>query len=161
MEKEKYEEYYRRLYRFVLLQVKNPAEAEDIVQEVFYQYIKAGISFGTEQEETAWLWKVAANLCRKLWRSAWYRKTRPVEEWKGFTIETAESAVLSAERQKAVLKEVQNLPIKYRQVVLLYYFEEMNIREMAKVLQRQESTIQTQLQRARELLGRKLEGEWR
>ncbi len=51
------------------------SDAEDVYQEVFLQYVKKNPVFASEEHRKAWLLKVTVNYCKKLWRSAWRRKT--------------------------------------------------------------------------------------
>lgn len=67
--------YSDMLYKIAYLQLKNSEDAKDIVQEVFYQYIKSEKEFESGEHEKAWLIKVTLNQCKKLWRSAWFRHT--------------------------------------------------------------------------------------
>jgi len=55
---------------------------------------------------------------------------------------------------------VMELPEKYRVLVHLFYYEDYSVKEISKILDRKESTIKTQLYRARQLLKRKLKGEY-
>ena len=68
------------LFKLSLLRLQNPQDAEDVVQEVFYQYIRFYGTFQSEEHEKAWLLKTTMNACRKVWRSAWKRH-RSSEEW--------------------------------------------------------------------------------
>lgn len=69
---EKINNYSNLLYRIAFLQLKNNQDAEDVVQETFYQLVKCRKEFETPEHEKAWLIKVTLNGCRKVWRSAWY-----------------------------------------------------------------------------------------
>ena len=63
------------------------------------------------------------------------------------------------QRGKADLDAVRSLPVKYRSVIHLYYYEELSVREISQILLRREATVQTQLMRARKMLKLRLE-EW-
>ena len=82
------------------------------------------------------------NCSRKLWSSAWRRRVLLVEEDLAF--ESKETADL--------YHELQKLPAKYRQVIHLYYYEDLKAEQIGKILNRKPATIRTQLTRARAML---------
>ena len=75
------ETYFPTLYRIAFLRMKNEADAEDVVQEVFFRYMRSGMVFVSKEHEKAWFIKVTLNCCRKLWKSSWmkYRAALPEE----------------------------------------------------------------------------------
>ncbi len=146
------------VYRLALSQVKNPTDAQDIVQEVFYQYIKRRGAFDSAEHEKAWLLRVTLNACKKLWRSAWYRRVYPFGEQEEAVQEgSLEADVLAQERRAAVVQAVFLLPAKYREVIHLFYFEELSVKEICRILDRKESTVTSQLTRGRDMLRKNLE----
>ena len=68
-----YRTYGPSLYRFCLIQMKNPADAEDILQEVFCKRLYRAPVFASPDHERRWLFRVALNQCRDAWkRSRWH-----------------------------------------------------------------------------------------
>ena len=68
-----YRTYGPSLYRFCLIQMKNPADAEDILQEVFCKRLYRAPAFASPDHERRWLFQVALNQCRDAWkRSRWH-----------------------------------------------------------------------------------------
>ena len=63
-----YETYGPSLYRFCLLQMKNPADAEDVLQDVLIKRLYQAPRFKSPEHERNWLFQVALNLCRDEWR---------------------------------------------------------------------------------------------
>ena len=70
----KIDEYSGMLYKLAFFQLKNYQDAEDVVQETFYQYIRTAPEFENGEHEKAWFIKVTLNGCRKVFRCAWYRR---------------------------------------------------------------------------------------
>jgi RNA polymerase sigma-70 factor (ECF subfamily) len=70
---------------------------------------------------------------------------------------TPELTIVQKSEHEALADEVLKLPLKYREVILLYYFKELSVFEISEILYKKETTIRTLLQRGRELLRRKLE----
>lgn len=133
------------VYRLAVSYTKNAQEAEDICQNVFLKLMEQEDL--TPGKEKAWLMQVTVNECRSLLRSAWWRKSVPLDE----TIPAP--AYRGDETVQAVLK----LPPKYRVVIYLYYYEGYTAAEIGKLLKKPVSTVTTRLSRGRELLRKKLD----
>ena len=140
------------VYRIAFIYCKNAFDAEDVMQEVFFRYLKNKTGFTGEEHLKAWLIRVAVNVSKSLLRSAWFRKTTALPEH--------ESPYVEEQSKPDAYDAVLSLPEKYRSVVLLYYYEEYTVGEIAKILRRTETAIQTQLQRARAMLKEKLKEDW-
>jgi RNA polymerase sigma-70 factor (ECF subfamily) len=142
--------YSNMVYRLALSRTKNIADAEDILQEVFFRLINKKPEFESEEHRKAWLIRVTVNCSSKLLTSAWFRRTVPLEEELKF--ETKEKS--------DVYYAVLELPLKYRTAIHLFYYEDMSIAQISHVLSVKESTIKSHLLRARQLLKIKLKGEF-
>lgn len=68
--------------------------------------------------------------------------------------------VSGTDEGSALFEAVASLPEKYRSVVHLYYYEDYSVKEIAQILQKKETTIQTRLMRARKKLEQQLKGAW-
>lgn len=163
--------YADMLYKLCMVKLQNTQDAEDVVQEVFYQYIKRDTPFESETHEKAWLLTVAMNACRKQWRSAWRRhhSGAALEEAAepggeggvpAGAEEAPEEALLKREENCRLLQAVMSLPAKYRDVIHLFYYQELSVKEISRVTGRGESTVTSQLTRGRELLKKSLKEEY-
>ncbi len=158
--------YSDMLFKIAYIRLKNIQDAEDVVQEVFYQYLKRAEGFEDSEHEKAWLIRVTLNACGKIWRSAWNRHRDDygldtyeqlfAEEW----LPGPEEGLLEADIYRRLLAAVKALPAKYRDVIHLFYYEEMAIKEIAEVTGRKESTVTSQLTRGRELLRKRLKEDY-
>lgn len=135
------------LYRFCLMQMKNPADAEDILQEVFYKRLTQAPAFQSQEHERAWLFRVAVNPCRDE-----FRKSRRKE----VSLELASEATLKPE-QRQLLEEVAALPEKQRTVIHLHYYEGYSLQEIADLLGITLSSVKMRMKRGREALRCRLE----
>lgn len=140
--------YSNMVYRLALSRTKNISDAEDIMQEVFLRLVKKAPEFESEEHRKAWLIRVTVNCSSKLHNSAWFRRTVPLEEELKF--ETAEKS--------EIYYAVMELPLKYRTVIHLFYYEDLPIATISDTLSIRESTVKSQLLRARQLLRVKLKG---
>lgn len=71
--------------------------------------------------------------------------------------ESVEQAVIQNAEDRELASAVMSLPIKYREVIYLFYYEELSIKEVATVIEVKENTIKTRLKKAKELLKKGLE----
>lgn len=142
-----YQTYSPSLYRFCLLQMKNPADAEDILQEVFCKRLYQAPAFSSPDHERRWLFRVALNQCR----DAWKRSSRSE-----LPLETASDAVTPEEL--GLLEQVAELPEKERTVLHLHYWEGYALREIAALLGVTVPTVKMRLKRGRDALRKRWEG---
>ncbi|MCL2519094.1 MAG: RNA polymerase sigma factor [Oscillospiraceae bacterium] len=144
--------YQDMVYRIAFTYCKNYSDAEDITQEVFLRYLKTDKEFNDDEHLKAWLIRVTVNAAKNLLRSAWFRKTDSISEH--------EDLCEPEHEHPEVYHEVMALAERYRSVVMLYYFEDYSVKEIAEILRRSETAVQTQLQRARAILKEKLKEDW-
>ncbi|MGE7837570.1 sigma-70 family RNA polymerase sigma factor [Viridibacillus arvi] len=150
------------LLRVAYLYVKDLTTAEDIVQEVFITFYKKQSQFKGEASLKTYLVKITVNRCHDYLRS-WKRKRLTLMDkmtGKGDR-RTPEYLVLEAADRMRVTEALLQLPILYREVIILYYYQELNTVKIAGILDCPEATVRTRLQRARKLLHKQLIGyEW-
>jgi RNA polymerase sigma-70 factor (ECF subfamily) len=151
------ERYADMVYRLALSQMGNKQDADDIFQEVFVRLVKHVHNLQTWKHVKAWLIKVTINCCKKHFAQYWNKNVYPMETLKiGQTVEEGYSI---PEEGIPVTAVVGKLPPKYRYVIYLFYYEELSIIEIGKVTGQKESTIKSQLFRAREMLKEMLKGD--
>ena len=143
-----YDTYGPSLYRFCLLQMKNPADAEDVLQEVFCKRLYQAPDFATPEHERRWLFRVALNQCRDEWKRS--RRTE-------LPLEVAQHMSLTPE-ELGLLEQVAALPEKLRTVIHLQYYEGYDVREIAQLLGVTVSAVKMRMKRGREALRERLEG---
>ena len=141
--------YGNMVYRLAYSQLRSKADADDIYQEVFLRYFQKRPDFESEEHRRAWLLRVTLNQSRTLVSSAWFRYTAPLEEC---------AAVFEPEERK-LDEALRALPQNDRTLLHLFYYEELSTKEMALLLGRRESTVRTQLTRARRKLAQIVKGE--
>lgn len=145
-------EYGDTVQRICLVYLKNPTDTQDIFQEVFLKYALHSHAFVSREQEKAWIIRVTVNQCKDLLKSAFRRKTLPLEE------AAQVSAPLETE-QRQVLEAVLSLPEKYKIVVYLHYYEGYSGEELGKLLGKSPNTVYTLLSRAKVRLRSILEGQ--
>ena len=136
-----YETYGPSLYRFCLLQMKDPADAEDILQEVFCRRLYRAPAFASADHERRWLFRGALNLCRDAWKRAG-RADLPLEA----------ASVAVAPEELGLLEQVAALPEAQRTAIHLHYYEGYSLREIARLLGVTVPTVKMRLKRGRDAL---------
>lgn len=147
------EDYGDYLLRVAYVYVKQKETAEDIVQEVFVSYYEKQSQFRQEASLKTYLVKMTVNRCHDYLRSWRHKRIVLFEKVTGkSSYNTPESAVVEKQEQTDLLSLVLSLSLPYREVIVLYYYEELSTVDIAKLLNCSESTIRSRLQRARRQL---------
>lgn len=142
------EQYGDLVYRIALNQTRKKEEAEDVFQEVFLRLVKNIHKLQDEEHVKAWLIRTTINCSKDTFLNAFRKHTCELVELPYITKENSE-----------VYYAVLELPVKYRRVIHLFYYEGYSLKEMADILKMNENTIKTHLSRAKAMLKKKLEGE--
>ena len=146
--------YADMIRRICFVHLKNKHDTEDVFQNVYMKYLLYEGTFESSEHEKAWFVRVTINACTDWLRYFSRRKWMPLEMIR------EEEEVLDS-MSSEVLEAVLELPEKYRNVIYLYYYEEYSAVEIAKILEKKENTIYTWLSRAKDMLRKKLGGEWK
>lgn len=148
-----YEEIYR-LYANDVLRISyfylgNREKAEDVTQDVFVKLLQNRPELAPGSEK-AWLFKVALNRCKDLWRSSWLK--RVVLGSPSFELYPAKDEFSLHDDEEALLTAVHNLPSEFKEMILLFYYQNMSISEIASAMSLPEGTVSSRLSRARKKL---------
>ena len=164
-----YTEYVRQytdsMLRIAVNYCRQLSDAEYIVQDAFLKLYETDTPFKDSEHVKRWLIRVTINTCKNHLSSAWRRKIQPMGfqelELAADHASGSDSSWMSGFGEASALFEaVAALPEKYRSTVHLYYFESYSVRDIAQILQKKESAIQTRLMRARKMLKQQLKGAW-
>ena len=142
-------QYQGLLLRICYIYLRDMEQAKDATQDTFLKAYKSLDSFRGECSEKTWLIQIAMNTCRDMQRSAWFR-----HHDRRVTPEDLPQAILPPDDDDDldVMCDVMQLPSKLKEVVMLYYWQNMNVNEIAHALGVTHSTVSTRLKRAREKL---------
>ena len=130
--------------------------AEDMAQEVFVKLFRSAKSFRGDAKFSTWLITIAVNTFRSRLRDEG-QPLASLETYHLATAPTVQGTIEHGQEVEAVRRAVLALPEKYRDAILVYYFEEKDLSESAAVLGVAEGTLKARLHRARELLKRRCE----
>ena len=146
------ETYQLSLLRLCFAYLHDRSLAEDAVQETFLKAYRGFGSFRGEASEKTWLSRIALNCCRDIRRSGWFRHID-----RAVSPETLpEPAQQVSDHDNTLTVEVMKLPIRLREVILLYYFEDMTTIEIAETMHVTQQAVSGRLNRARTRLRKAL-----
>lgn len=119
--------------------------AEDAVQETFLKAYRAMDSFRGESSEKTWLTSIAINVCRSVHRNVWFSRVN-----RSVTPEDLSVAVWDDYDQDAadLAAAIQKLPDKLKEVVLLYYYQEIPMPEIAQIVGVTTSMVSKRIKKA-------------
>lgn len=147
-----YERHWKYVYRLCFTYMRNAEDAEDCTEDVFVKVLNGEFTFEDEVHERKWLTVTAINYCKDKLKS-WKRKAVD------YLDDIPEPAAEESEDHSEVLEAVMNLPVKYKEVIWLYYYDGYQTDEIAKMLHSPPSTVRNRLRDARKLLKNILGGD--
>lgn len=140
--------YQTMVFRLAYSYTRSRSDAQDLCQEVFLRYFCSRPPFASEEHRRAWLLRVTVNRCKTHLTSWWVRRTVPLDD-----------RIPMPEPEPLALDEaLRQLAEKDRLVIHLFYYEECSTREIARMMRTTEGAVRTRLTRARQRLGKILEG---
>ncbi len=143
-----------RLLRLCALFLRDASLAQDAVQDTFLKAFKHFDHYRGEADALTWLTSIALNVCRDYRRTAWFRHVDMRQD--------ADTLPHSADfpyPDDTVIQEVTKLPDKYREVILLRYYQNMKQKDVALALHISDRTVRKRLQKANAILRERLK-EW-
>ncbi|MUK88614.1 sigma-70 family RNA polymerase sigma factor [Ornithinibacillus sp. L9] len=150
--------YGDEIKRLVYTYMKNTADTDDVTQEVFVTIYQKLNMFQGKSSLKSWIYSIAINKCKDYLRS-WHARNKRLKEKLTHaahssenTNETPEEYYMNQTESNQLLNQVMDLPIKYREVITLFYFKELSTKEIGQVLGMKEATVRTRLARGRDKL---------
>lgn len=135
--------------------VRNKQTAEDLTQEIFIKCYEKLDTFEGNSSMHTWLYRIAINHCKDHIKSWNYRKvhvSQHISKWFTSHQEGPESKMIHKSESEQLLNEILTLPAKYREIIFLYYFQELQLKEISEVCQINLSTVKSRITRAKQLL---------
>lgn len=142
-------QYQGLLLRMCYMYLRDMELAKDAVQDTFLKAYQSLDGFRGDCSEKNWLLKIAVNTCRDMRRCAWFRhhdrRVTPEDL-------PRDVRMTDDDNDLDVMCDVMALPPKLKEVVMLYYWQDMNVNEIARTLGITHSTVSFRLKRAKEKL---------
>lgn len=153
-------QYSQRLVRLSYMILKDTYLAEEAAWDTLYRAYNSYSQFRRESSESTWITSIAINVCKGYMRKSSYKEIASSDF---ISLDYASEDELLAEFQNAesvdLLNAVYCLSGKYKEVILLRYYQQMNVSEISKLLKEKENTISVRIKRAHELLRKMLKEE--
>lgn len=148
--------YYNDIYKFLVRRTGSPLAAQDITQNTFLNFVSAFRSYKDKNKLRSYLFKIAVNCSNDYFRSE--KSTLPFEAYEnaegGVTVE---ESIDSLSQKEIVKQAVNSLPKWQKDVVILRYYHDMKLSEIALILDIPLATAKTRLHRASKALKKILE----
>ena len=156
-----YEAMYKRVYYLAFRMTRSAQDAEDAVQEAFLSAFRALPNLADPNAFEGWLFQITANKCRNvLGKSGRYTQLPEDEDGNTILDELPEeneglipaSALENRDQREIILSIIQALPQQQRECVLLFYYSELTVAQIAQALDCSEGTVKSRLNYARKKL---------
>lgn len=151
--------YGNDVLRTSYMYLRNLQNAEDAFQEVFIKVFNKLESFKGESSEKTWIIRITINVCKDMLRGSWFKRVLLTDKLKDKKIIIGiENRIIKIEENKILFEEVISLSQRFKEVIILYYYQDCNTTEISKILNVAEGTVRSRLHRAREILKTRLGG---
>ena len=155
------EQHTERLIRVAYYYTKELQTAEDLVQDVFIKFYHKQSALKDVNDLSAYLTRMTINHCKDYLKSWHVRKVQFQQKWVEQVQKEEFDRFVQQDEEQIIGEAIMRLPLKHREALVYYYFEEMTIPSIAQLLQVPQSTVKTRLVRGRKLLKTELQGiEW-
>ncbi len=151
------EQYGNKLLRLAFILLGDLQLSEDVVQESFLALHRSMRSLRGDSSYYTWLVRVTINKSKNILRRKKLKKILLIDDIQHRDHSESPEEVLLASEDKSEIREVlATLPLKYKEILYLYYFEELRIKAIAEIMDMSEAGIKTRLQRGREHMKNRL-----
>lgn len=148
---EKYILHKPMIYRIAYSYVHSKVDAEDIIQDVFIKYLESDQEFQTLDNEKYWLIRVTINTSLSFLRKTWNQRVFLDDEMINRTMDSSPDN----NDNNSMFEIIYQLPHKYKEVIILYYYEDLSINEISNILNITTSNVKKRLERARNMIKKK------
>lgn len=152
------DKYGNDILRLCTLYLKDRHLAEDALQETYIKVWQKYYTYKNQAEEKTWITRIAINVCKNYLRTAWFKRTETMD-----IIEISQNSgnsYKSVDESVDLMHAIQGLKDKYRAVLLLYYYQEFTVKEIADTMGMNQSTVLSLMRRGRNQLKQKLNKDY-
>jgi RNA polymerase sigma-70 factor, ECF subfamily len=144
-----------KLIRLSYTYIKDWGKAEDIVQDVFITCFTKLETYRGDASLQTWLYRITVNRCKDYLKSWAFKNIKFNDVILSFTkskLELPELCLVTKDDHQELSEKVLSLSLKYREVIILHYYEELSIKQISELLNVKISTVKVRLSRGRLLL---------
>jgi RNA polymerase sigma-70 factor (ECF subfamily) len=147
--------YHQKVYKMAWLMLRDHQRAEDVVQETFLQVYTKINKLSNNMAFEKWLYKITVNHCYEIIRK--HKKADLLlldETIENFTTNSSipHMELIQKEVRKKIITAIYALPLKHRTVLILFYFNDLSIKEIAAIISKSEGTVKSRLFYGKKLL---------
>lgn len=139
-------DYGNSIFRMCFLYLKDYHLAEDAAQETFIKAMYSYNSFQGKASEKTWLTQIAINTCKNIMRTNWFRLSR--NELKE-DVQNLDNSFETIIEEDSLSKAIMRLRADDRKIILLYYYQELSMKEIAQIIGKNENAVIQRVNRAR------------
>ena len=150
-------EYGDSVFRMCFLYLKDYQLAEDATQETFIKAAKAYEQFQNHSTEKTWLIRIAINSCKSIMRTHWFQNMR--NQIRDTSLDEKTDLFETMLEKDSLSRAIMKLPQSDRQMILLYYYQELSLKEISEIIEKPVNTVNQKLYRARQRLKIMLKGD--
>jgi len=140
-------DHQENIYRLAYSYVRNSEDALDIVQDSIHRALISVDTLKNPESTKNWFFRIVVNMSLDFLRK--HKRIHIVDD---ATLESYSSGTIDVYSDLDLTRALEELPMKYRSIIFLRYFEDMKIEEVAEVLQENVNTIKTRLYQALRIL---------
>jgi RNA polymerase sigma factor (sigma-70 family) len=148
--------YKEMIFTLALKMIKNREEAEEISQDTFIKIYNSLNKFKGDSKFSTWIYKIAYNTCLdRLKKNKKEENTISIDEFSDYLVKTRDNAlsVLEEKERKQTIQNCLNLLSREENFLLtLYYFDDQNLEEIAKIMDINSNNVKVKLFRTRKKL---------
>lgn len=151
------EKHYERLYLLAYSYMKNEADSLDVVQEASFRAFQKISSLKQDEYFLTWMHRIVINECNRLLAKKQKEQAQQTSDVKLNDLSDQKDFINQRIASSELLTYIQQLDEKYEEVLLLFYYNDLSIKEISQFLNKSENTIKTRLSRGRSALKTNLE----
>ncbi|WP_124222085.1 RNA polymerase sigma factor [Aquisalibacillus elongatus] len=153
--------YGEELKRLIFTYVKNYAQTDDIFQEVLIKVYQNFDTFQGNSSLKTWLYRITINKCKDYLRSPFHKIISHYQEEVGtyHNVPSAEQQAISNEQEKIVVNAILTLPVKYREIFVMKFYQSFSIKQISEALNINESTVKSRIMRGKKKVQKKIGGD--
>ena len=150
----KYNSYKPLIFNIAYSYLKNVNDCDDLVQDVFMKYLGSDEKFDTLDNEKYWLIRVTINSCINKYNNSWNKVIVNDDYVNNESIKEE-----SNDSKNEMFELICSLPTKYKNIIILFYYDDLKINEISHILNISEANVKKRLERARNMLRNKIKTE--
>lgn len=147
------DKYKDAIFRMVYVHIGDFHRSEDITQEIFIRIYRSLSKFRGDSSIYTWIYRISINTIRTYAKDRTIADTLSVDHMEDIPDDAwDEEKLVEGLQNSSVISLIQRLPDKYKEVLVLYYYQDLKVEDICSVLNEPSGTIKSKLHRGRNML---------